>query len=167
MVRGHSVRWRSFGIIGFTLALAACGGTSPSSSGSSSSATPTPTPHAAADVKATTATVAGKSETVLTDAKGLTLYYYTPDKGGKVTCTGGCAAAWPPLFLPSGVTQPTGGPGVTGKLGTVANPAGGEQVTYNGWPLYTWIKDKAPGDTTGQGVGGNWFVVTPDAQSAS
>jgi predicted lipoprotein with Yx(FWY)xxD motif len=41
------------------------------------------------------------------------------------------------------------------------------QVTYNGWPLYGWVKDKTPGDTTGQGVGGNWFVVTPDTPSAT
>ena len=54
------------------------------------------------------------------------------------------------------------GPGVSGTLATLANPDGkGQQVTYNGWPLYYYVKDKAPGDTTGQGVGGNWFVVTP------
>jgi predicted lipoprotein with Yx(FWY)xxD motif len=56
---------------------------------------------------------------------------------------------------------------VTGKLGTVANPEGGTQVTYNGWPLYLWVKDKAPGDTTGEGVGGKWHVVTPNVASAT
>ncbi len=40
-------------------------------------------------------------------------------------------------------------------------------MTYNSWPLYTWVKDKVPGDTTGQGVGGKWFVVTPDVSSGS
>jgi predicted lipoprotein with Yx(FWY)xxD motif len=147
--------------------MAACGGSSPSSSGSSSTpAASAAAPSAAAVVKTATATVAGKSETILTDARGMTLYYYTPDKGGKVTCTAGCATAWPPLMLPAGTTKPTG-TGLTGTLGTVPGASGGMQVTYNAWPLYGWIKDKAPGDTTGQGVGGNWFVVTPDVPSAT
>ena len=145
------------------LLVAACGGSSSSSGTASSSSTPSAAPSAAAEpvVKTATATVAGKSETILTDAKGMTLYYYTPDKGGKVTCTAGCATAWPPLMLPAGATTPTG-QGLSTGLGTVSSPTGGLQVTYHGWPLYGWVKDKAPGDTTGQGVGGNWFVVTPD-----
>ena len=155
-------------VVASALLIAACGGGSPSSGTASSSATPSAAPSAAAApvVKTATATVAGKSETILTDTKGMTLYYYTPDKGGKVTCTAGCATAWPPLMLPAGVTKPTG-EGVSSGLGTVANPSGGLQVTYHGWPLYGWVKDKAPGDTTGQGVGGNWFVVTPDTPSAT
>ena len=145
----------------------ACGGGSSSSNGTaSSSATPAPSAAAPAVVKTATATVAGKSEMILTDAKGMTLYYYAPDKGGKVTCTAGCATAWPPLMLPSGVTKATG-EGVSSGLGTVSSPSGGLQVTYHGWPLYGWVKDKAPGDTTGQGVGGNWFVVTPDTPPSS
>ena len=151
------------------LLLAACGGGSSSSSGAASkpaSSAAAPSTAAAAVAKTATATVAGKSETILTDAKGMTLYYYTPDKGGKVTCTAGCAAVWPPLMLPAGTTKPTA-TGLTGTLGTVSSSTGGMQVTYNGWPLYGWIKDKAPGDTTGQGVGGNWFVVTPDTPSAT
>jgi predicted lipoprotein with Yx(FWY)xxD motif len=147
--------------------MAACGGGSSSSSGSAATpAASAAAPSTAAVVKTATATVAGKSETILTDAKGMTLYYYTPDKGGKVTCTGGCATAWPPLMLPAGTIKPSG-VGLTGTLGTVPGATGGMQVTYNGWPLYGWIKDKAPGDTTGQGVGGNWFVVTPDVSSAT
>jgi predicted lipoprotein with Yx(FWY)xxD motif len=141
----------------------ACGSSSTQGgTASQPSATPTPAPV----VKTATATVAGQSETILTDAKGMTLYYYTPDKGaGKVTCTGPCLTAWPPVLLPSGVTQPTGGPGITGTLGVLASPNGGQQVTYNGWPLYTWQKDTAPGMTTGQNVGGKWFVVTPTVAS--
>jgi predicted lipoprotein with Yx(FWY)xxD motif len=152
--------WKRAGLgaaVASLLLMAACGGGSSSSSGSSS----TPAASTAAPVvKTATATVGGKSETILTDAKGMTLYHYTPDKGGKVTCTGGCAAAWPPLLLPAGTTKATG-TGLTGTLGTVPGATGGMQVTYNGWPPYGWIKDKAPGDTTGQGEGGNWFVVTP------
>jgi predicted lipoprotein with Yx(FWY)xxD motif len=156
--------------LGVAALVAACGGSSSSSGSSSSTATPAASASATPAspvVKTATATVAGKSEMILTDQKGMTLYYYMPDKGGHVTCTGDCAAAWPPLLLPAGESKPTGDQGVTGTLAAVPGAAGGTQVTYNGWPLYTWVKDKAPGDTTGQGVGGKWFVVTPDAPSAT
>jgi predicted lipoprotein with Yx(FWY)xxD motif len=150
------------------LLVVACGG---SSGGSSSSSTSTPAPSAstasAAIVKLASKTVAGASKNILVDSKGLTLYYFTPDKGGTVTCTAACAQNWPPLTLPSGVSSPTGDKGVTGKLATVANPAGGSQVTYNGWPLYYYVKDKDTEDTYGQGVGGKWFVVPPDVASAT
>ena len=36
------------------------------------------------------------------------------------------------------------------------------QVTIDGWPLYFFANDAAPGDHNGQGVGGVWFVVGPD-----
>ena len=110
--------------------------------------------------------VADKAEAILVDSKGLTLYYFTPDRGGTVTCTGACLQAWPPLLLPTGVTQPRGDGGVTGKLATVSNPEGGTQVSYNGWPLYYYAKDKDAEDVYGQGVGGKWYVVTPDLAPA-
>ena len=153
------------------LLLAACG-SSPSSGtngggyGSASSPTPqaTATPASAAAVKTATATVGGKSETILTNAAGMTLYYYTPDKAASVTCTGGCAAAWPPLAATSG--QSITVPGASGKFSSASNPAGGSVVTYNGWPLYTYVKDKAAGDVTGQGVEGIWFVATTGLTSS-
>jgi predicted lipoprotein with Yx(FWY)xxD motif len=145
------------------LLVSACGGSSP---GTASTPAPTPTPTPV--VKTASATVAGTAETILVGENGMTLYYYTPDKGtGQATCTGTCLANWPPLLMPSGVTTPTGEKGVTGKLGTVTSPAGGMQVTYNSWPLYFWVKDKAPGDTTGQNVGGKWFVVPPDVAAGT
>jgi predicted lipoprotein with Yx(FWY)xxD motif len=73
---------------------------------------------------------------------------------------------WPPLLLPSGTSSPSGDSGVTGKLATVNNPQG-TQVSYNGWPLYYYVKDKDTEDTYGQNVGGKWFVVTPDLASAT
>jgi predicted lipoprotein with Yx(FWY)xxD motif len=150
------------------LLAAACGGSSGGGSGSSAS---TPAPSAstatAATVKTVSKTVAGKAENILVDSKGLTLYLFTPDKGGTVTCTAACAQNWPPLKLASGATTATGDKGVTGKLATVANPEGGTQVTYNGWPLYYYVKDKDGEDTYGQGVGGKWFVVTPDIAPAT
>ncbi len=68
------------------------------------------------------------------------------------------------IRLHSGSTAAVAGSGViAAKLTTLANPEGkGTQVVYAGFPLYYYAKDKAPGDTTGQGVGGTWFVVTPD-----
>ena len=149
----------SIAVLGVVMA-AACGGSGPSAA---STPTPAPGPTPAPVVKTTTAMVAGKSMTILVDAsKGMTLYWFTPDKAGQVTCTAGCLAVWPPLEMPDTTTKPTGDAGVTGKLATVTNPNGKAQVTYNGWPLYFYAKDKAPGDTTGQSVGQKWFVVTPD-----
>jgi predicted lipoprotein with Yx(FWY)xxD motif len=117
-------------------------------------------------VLAKPAMVAGQSMTILVDAKGMTLYRWTTDSGanmGKINCVGGCAAIWPPFALPAATTTAVPGPGVTGALTTLANPEGkGTQVLYKGWPLYYYVKDLAPGDTTGQGVGGKWFVVPPD-----
>ncbi len=142
---------------------AACGGSS-GSTASTSAPTPTPAPV----VKTASATVDGQAQTILVGENGMTLYRYTPDKGtGKVNCLGTCLANWPPLLLPSGVDKPAGEKGVTGTLGTVASPNGGTQVTYNGWPMYFWVKDTAPGQTTGQNVGGKWFVVTPDVASGA
>jgi predicted lipoprotein with Yx(FWY)xxD motif len=146
------------------LLVAACGG---SSGGGSGSSAPSASTAAAATVMTASKTVAGKSENILVDSKGLTLYLFTPDKGGTVTCTAACAQNWPPLKLAAGASSATGDKGVTGKLATVANPEGGTQVTYNGWPLYYYVKDKDSEDTYGQGVGGKWFVVTPDIAAAA
>jgi predicted lipoprotein with Yx(FWY)xxD motif len=150
-----------------TLLLAACGSSPQGSSGGSGSAsksTPTPTP-ASSPVKEATATVGGKSETIFTNDAGMTLYYYESDKDASVSCTGACAANWPPLMATSGTPGPL--PGATGTWGSDSNPAGGSVVTYNGWPLYTFVKDTAPGQTTGQGVGGVWFVATPSLAASS
>lgn len=161
----RAARWGSMIAVGAALVLmSACGGGGSSSPASGSS--PKPSSASASTVKLATKPVDGKSQAILVDAKGLTLYYFTPDKGGTVTCTGACLQNWPPLLLPSGATAPTGEKGVTGKLATVTNPQGGSQVSYNGWPLYYYVKDKDAGDTYGQGVGGKWFVVPPDVASS-
>jgi predicted lipoprotein with Yx(FWY)xxD motif len=92
----------------------------------------------------------------------MTLYYYLPDKGGKITCTGPCLANWPALLAPSGQTTVSGTSDITGKFTLLTNAeANGQQVLYNNWPMYYWIKDKQPGDTTGEGIGGKWHVATP------
>jgi len=134
------------------LALAACGGSPAATSPSSSSA-------AKADITTASVTVAGKTMTVLKSAKGLTLYYFTPDTTSKVACTGGCATTWPPLLATS--DTPTASPALPGKL-TVLDGTNGRQVLYNGHPLYTYARDNDTGDAYGQGIGGKWFVATPD-----
>ena len=162
-------RWSALMAVSLTAVtlLAGCGGSGGGSGSSSSSSTttqaaPTPAPL----VKTATVSVDGKQQTILVDNAGMTLYMFTPDKGGKITCTGPCLAAWPPLLLPADMTKPVPGPGLTGTCTTLPNPDGkGTQILYNNWPLYYYAKDKAPGDVTGQNVGGKWFVVTPDVQA--
>jgi predicted lipoprotein with Yx(FWY)xxD motif len=138
--------------------LAACGGGT--SSHSSTAAAASASSHGAS-----TPTVIRVGNTrfgpILTDAKGITLYIATGDTATQSGCTADCLNLWPPLILPSGQTQPVGGPGVTG-LGTFMR-SDGIQVTYHGKPLYTWSRDTAPGQVTGEGVvdsGGTWHVAT-------
>ncbi len=145
--------------IGFA-ALAAIGGvTAASVSGS-----PANSPHsagqsaagqsaAAATVRTASVAVGGKSETILVNAQGLPLYLYLPDTATKSFVTGGLARLWPPLVS----ATPTAA-GLSGKL-TVLNDASGDQVAYNGHPLYTFASDHA-GQVTGQGFQ-NFFVATP------
>jgi len=169
---------RLFWIVGLPIFLAACGapgglyGAPPapsstaapaaSASAATPAATPAPTPIAPASLLATSNAQLG---TILTNAQGGTLYYFLPERGGKIVCSSSaCTTYWPPSLTAGG--NPTGGAGVTGQLGVVMR-AGGDQITYNTWPLYTFAGDKAPGQTTGQGVvafGGKWQVATPGLQ---
>lgn len=99
---------------------------------------------------------------ILVDARGITLYELTSEGGGTFHCLDGCLKFWPPLFVPAGVSAPTGGAGVTGTLGVISRPDGGNQVTYNGFPLYNFAFDKAPGDTNGNGIHafeGTWLAA--------
>lgn len=97
---------------------------------------------------------------VLVGPDGLTLYTFDNDTpgSGESACNEGCIAAWPALTVDG---EPTAGEGVTGELGTITRADGDTQVTYNGAPLYYYVQDQAPGDTTGDGVGGVWHVATP------
>src|ERR1700689_1414501 len=94
---------------------------------------------------------------LLTNAGGLTLYWFAPDTPGKSVCYGSCAAYWPPV-----TGTPSAGPGVTGKLGTITRTGGAVQATYDGHPLYTYIGDNAPGQASGNNInlnGGLWHDV--------
>jgi len=136
-------------------AVAAVGSvTAASAGGSPASSAPSASPAAAAaTVHAAPAAVAGRTETVLVNAHGLPLYYYRPDTAAKSLVTGSLAQLWPPLTSAAPAAA-----GLTGKL-TVLHDAHGDQVAYNGHPLYTFADDHA-GQVTGQGVE-NFFVATP------
>ena len=151
------------------LVFTACGaaGAYGSASTTSSTGTASPTPGSSVVVKTGTATVNGRSETVLTDADGNTLYYFTPDASGKVTCTGSCASIWPPLQLAAWITSPTASTTLPGSLGTIAGAGGTTQVTYQKWPLYTYANDTAAGQAKGEGLQGKWFVATPSLKPPS
>jgi predicted lipoprotein with Yx(FWY)xxD motif len=153
--------WAVTASLVLTGTLAAC-----SSAGTTyNAATPTsPLPSASASAAsspaaqaATVMTASSDLGTILVDGKGMTLYLFTKDTqgSGKSTCEGECLAAWPPL-----VGEPQAGEGTDqALLGTITRSDGTMQVTYNGWPLYYWAQDKAPGDTTGQGVNKVWWVL--------
>jgi predicted lipoprotein with Yx(FWY)xxD motif len=100
----------------------------------------------------------------LVDGKGMTLYLFTKDTAGVSNCSGNCLKAWPPLVATDNLVA---GPGVTGKLGFMTRSDGTKQVTYNGLPLYYWASDMKPGDITGQGIGGVWFVAPPTKPTSS
>lgn len=95
----------------------------------------------------------------LVDAEGMTLYMFTKDTENVSNCYDDCATAWPPVLTEG---EPTVGEGLDAALvSTTERTDGTVQVTYGGWPLYLWVQDAAPGDTTGQDVGEVWYVVSP------
>jgi predicted lipoprotein with Yx(FWY)xxD motif len=102
-----------------------------------------------------TTQIGGKA--VLTNAKGLTLYWFAPDTSTASHCTGSCASYWPPVL-----GKPAAGPGVHGTIGTITRPDGTTQATYDGHPLYTYIGDSGPGKDSGNKLnlnGGLWYDV--------
>jgi predicted lipoprotein with Yx(FWY)xxD motif len=93
---------------------------------------------------------------VLTDANGMTLYTWDKDKAAdgtlSSTCYDKCAENWPPLIVDASTA-------VEGEFTLVDRTDGTKIVAYKGWPLYLWVKDQKPGDTTGDGVGGTWHTA--------
>jgi predicted lipoprotein with Yx(FWY)xxD motif len=147
------------------------------SSGSSTPTTSAPTTSSSAPSTTTTATATayvvgsatrGSLGAILVDHSGATLYRYTPDGTGKSTCTGGCATVWPPLTVLAGTASVAAGTGIpSGTLGTTTRSDGTLQVTYKGMPLYTYAADTSAGQTSGQGVGGTWYVVSPSGAAST
>jgi predicted lipoprotein with Yx(FWY)xxD motif len=114
---------------------------------------------------ATVGTTKGELGTFLVDGKGRTLYLFEKDKSTSSTCSGACAAAWPPLLTKGDATVT--GSAKSSELGTTKRSDGTTQVTYGGHPLYTFAEDQAAGDTKGQGVdafGAEWYVVAPSGK---
>jgi predicted lipoprotein with Yx(FWY)xxD motif len=146
------------------LVIAACGSSSSpaSSGGAASSATPASSAPAAGSSALKTAKIGGAA--VVTNAKGLTLYWFVPDTATTSKCNGSCATFWPPVKGPA-----IAGAGVTGTLATITRADGSVQATYNGHPLYTYVGDHAPGQATGDGLnvnGGVWHEVTVSVAAA-
>ena len=92
---------------------------------------------------------------VFTDAKGMTLYTYDADKPGESNCTGICAVIWPPVIAAEAA-------GPTGGFTTITRDDGAQQWAYRGMPLYGYVSDADPGDTSGDGVDGVWHAALPE-----
>ncbi|HEY2334611.1 MAG TPA: hypothetical protein VGH58_06365 [Solirubrobacterales bacterium] len=158
--------------------IAGCGSSGNSSSTSSSSSggaygsggksatKPAAATSEGAPITVGTATGVGK---VLVDSKGLTLYYFQKDKkgSGKSACYGACEQGWPPAITEG---APQAGEGaMSSKLGTIERSDGTTQVTYAGWPLYTFVEDKKPGEDNGtdsKAFGASWYPLHPNGEKA-
>jgi predicted lipoprotein with Yx(FWY)xxD motif len=91
----------------------------------------------------------------LVDGKGMTLYTFDKDTGGKSMCNGPCADNWPPLMASADGKA-------TGDWTIVTRDDGKTMWAYKGKPLYTWKNDKAAGDIDGDGkLNGAWHIATP------
>ncbi|UDY36316.1 COG4315 family predicted lipoprotein [Dermatobacter hominis] len=143
-------------------ALVACGDDSSSSSGTTTTAGSkgaSTTTSAGGGGGAAVSVADTDLGQVLVDAEGRTLYAFTPDSATKSVCTGGCAQAWPPTVANG---TPTAGDGVTAELTVITRDDGTKQVAADGHPLYQYAGDTAAGETTGQGSGGTWYVLSAD-----
>jgi predicted lipoprotein with Yx(FWY)xxD motif len=92
------------------------------------------------------------SDGVLTDEKGMTLYTFDKDTGGKSACNGQCATNWPPLTAAQGDKA-------GGDWSIITRDDGSSQWAYKGKPVYRWTKDQKPGDKTGDGFNNAWHLV--------
>jgi predicted lipoprotein with Yx(FWY)xxD motif len=121
-----------------------------------------PTTHAAQTKGAVVSTAKTSLGRIIVNANGRTLYLFEKDRNGKSACSGQCAVFWPPLIT-SGKPSVTNGARAS-LIGTTRRADGRLQVTYNHHPLYTFVKDKKAGQTSGEGVnafGAGWDVLSP------
>lgn len=91
---------------------------------------------------------------VLVNQNRMSLYTFAADPPNGSVCIGGCAANWPPFSAPDDALP-------VGDFSIVKREDGSRQWAYREKPLYGWIQDQNPGDTTGDGVGGKWFLAKP------
>jgi predicted lipoprotein with Yx(FWY)xxD motif len=141
-------------------AIGGCGGSDEGSTGSAGDASPESSSPAAGE-DAVLAVADSDLGEIVVDREGMTVYVFDNDTpgSGTSTCTGGCLEAWPAVVAES---ESPAVEGVSAEVGTITRDDGTLQVTLDGYPLYLWQDDAAPGDTTGQGVEGVWWVVAPD-----
>lgn len=104
---------------------------------------------------------------VVTDASGKTLYRFDKDMAQPPmsNCNGECATTWPPALAGAAMPMLQGIQG--SAVGTLTRQDGSRQLTLNGWALYEFSGDKAPGEANGQGVNGTWFAVAPDGSKVT
>ncbi|MBU0674906.1 MAG: hypothetical protein KJ950_09715 [Proteobacteria bacterium] len=95
----------------------------------------------------------------LTDAEGMTIYWFMQDTPGKSVCAGPCSAKWPPYYREI-VAAPAGI--LADEFVNMTRADGAKQTTFRGYPLYYRAGDKTAGDTGGQGLNDVWFVINPD-----
>lgn len=120
----------------------------------------------ATPVSVGTASGVGK---ILVDSNGMTLYYFQKDQkgSGSSKCEGACESAWPPLTT-GGEAEAMSGVNAS-MLGTIERPDGSTQVTYAGWPLYTFVEDKKPGEDNGtdsKAFGASWYPLHSNGEKA-
>ena len=161
---------RPTAILILTLILAACSET-PAASSAEETPAPTPSPEASesaapsesAEASGEAAVVTADSDlgAILTDAAGMTIYFFANDTEGTSNCEGDCLANWPPVEAED---SPAAGEGVTAELGTIERSDGTRQLTVNGFPAYYFAADAAAGDINGQGIGGVWWVFGADGE---
>lgn len=127
---------------------------------------PTGSPKAAAPAAPAPTTALRVADTplgkILVDNNGLTLYTFKndPTDASKSVCNGNCANIWPPAYAPT-AGAPTKPAEAGGTIAIVTRDDGTKMIAYNGLPLYRYQPDTAPGETKGEGVGGNWTVARP------
>jgi predicted lipoprotein with Yx(FWY)xxD motif len=148
------------------VAFAACGGSS------ANTATATAAAASAKSATGKPSSTVGVGSTglgkILVDSTGRTLYLFKADSSTRSACSGACATAWPPLT--AGAAPAVTGGANAALVGAISRSDGSRQVTYNGHPLYLFVKDQKPGDVNGQGLtafGGAWFAVSPAGNQIS
>ncbi len=134
---------------------------SPSASEAEATATAAATASADDSAEATVLVADSDLGEILTDADGLTIYYFANDTEGVSNCEGECLANWPPVEAGD---EQTAGDGVDAELGTFERSDGTVQLTINGFPAYYFAGDAAAGDVNGQGQGDVWWVFGPDGE---
>jgi predicted lipoprotein with Yx(FWY)xxD motif len=151
---------RFAGAAAIVMLVAACGGNDSSSSSNTPTSSDSSTQSSSGAVLGVASTSLGE---VLVDGQGHTVYMLTADSPNHSSCAGECLEYWPPVASPGSGKVPSIS-GISAKLGVTTTMDGTSMLTANGWPLYTYEDDKAPGDVNGQGVmtfGGTWYALSP------